>query len=217
MPNGPTGLAPAPPQESQGQGSSIAEAPFGMALEWRWSQELRLSCHKDMMGQCYFLTIAYRSPHTQWAKTSCGNPNDYRDETQMIEDQWCYCRIGLGHRCHLGLPVCPGHQSPTSLNQWNIFRWYLNMIGILNSHDNYQFETSGLDFRIPGGHQHVKSVAWTYTESTIKVIPGLISHFMTGATNLAQVVCPAFSSSRRGAKIRSFTSSCLWDQKIIAM
>ena len=37
-------------------------------------------------------------------------------------------RIGLGHRCHLDLPVCPGHQSPTGLNQWNIFRWELNMI-----------------------------------------------------------------------------------------
>ena len=45
MLNSPTGLAPPPPQESQGQGSStaeagLAEAPFGMALEWQKSQTL---------------------------------------------------------------------------------------------------------------------------------------------------------------------------------
>ena len=40
MPNSPTGLAPPPPQESQGQGSSTAEAPLGMALEWQKSQTL---------------------------------------------------------------------------------------------------------------------------------------------------------------------------------
>ena len=44
-----------------------------------------------------------------------------------------------------------------------------------------------------------------------------LSHFMAGATNLAQVVCPALSSSRRGAKIRSFTSSVPWDQKMITI